>query len=244
MIIAYYALHYGSDYLGYSIKSIYDFVDEIHILYSDKPSHGHVSTLPNNDSKDKLCKSSLIFGDAKNKIKWHDGNWAYEGQQRDTIYKIAADRGADTILVVDADEIWTPEVIKSTLEEGSKSNSRNNLIRMLTFWRSFSWICTDEMMPVRLIYPNRPMSVKYLTGRVLHFGYARSIEDIKYKMSCHGHKNEWRADWFDRYCKWPASGHEDLHPTCVKTWNAQPYDKKLLPEFMHTHPYFNLDIIP
>jgi hypothetical protein len=108
------------------------------------------------------------------------------------------------------------------------------------------------MMPVRIIHPNRPARINgkdapvhYLNGSVFHFGYARSIEDIRYKISCHGHKSEWRNDWFDnKYCKWPASGNNDLHPTCRDTWNAQPYDKMLLPEFMRSHPYFSLDVIP
>lgn len=243
MRIAYYALHYGSDYLGWSIRSIYDHVDQIHILYTDKPSHGHSSPLPNPDSREKLKKSSLTFGDPGNKIKWHEGHWGWEGQQRDTIFEIAKREGADTVLVVDADEIWPEDVIKKALEEGDASPVRNNLIRMHTFWRSFSWTCTDEMMPVRLIYPNKPVGVKYLSGRVLHFGYARSVEDVQYKISCHGHKGEWRSEWFDRYRTWPASGNNDLHPTCRDTWNAQPYDKTQLPEYMKSHPYYDKEVI-
>ena len=62
MIIAYYPIHYGSDYLGYSIKSIYDRVDQIHILYAKKPSHGHGTDLNNPDTFDKLKEASLQFG--------------------------------------------------------------------------------------------------------------------------------------------------------------------------------------
>jgi hypothetical protein len=247
MNIAYYALHYGSDYLTHSIRSIYNFVDEIHILYTDKPSHGHSSTMTNPDSREKL-KAAAAAGDPKGKVVWHEGHWSGEGQQRDTIFEIADKKNVERILVVDADEIWHEDTIRQAYKEGDEKGARNNLIRMLTFWRSFSWVCTDEMMPVRLIYPKRATlrnaTTNYLPGRVNHFGYARSVNEIAYKLSCHGHKAEWRNEWFERYKNWPASGNNDLHPTCRDTWNATKYDKNLLPSCMRDHPYWNLEVIP
>lgn len=243
MLIAYYALHYGADYLAWSIRSIYPFVDQIHILYTDKPSHGQTSPLICPDTKEMLEAEAVRFGDPQNKIRWSAGSWHKEGDHRDTIYSIAQREDADAILVVDADEIWRPEILQSALKHGEESGVRTHCIRMLTFWRSFDWVCHDEMMPVRLIYPKRPSGVSYLEGRVLHFGYARKIADVEYKITCHGHKNEWRNEWIDRYRNWPQGGNEDLHPTCKDTWTAIPYDRTLIAPQMSDHPYWDVSII-
>ena len=243
MIIAYYPIHYGSDYLGYSIKSIYDHVDQIHILYASKPSHGHRSNLVNPDSLEMLKSASLMFGDPGGKIVWHSGDWANETAQRSTIYKIAGEVGASMCLAVDADEIWDKHVLEGAIDSAFKNNKRQNLIRMLTFWRCFHKVAVDEFWPIRILIPNGEEGVHYLDGRVNHFGYARSIESIEYKISIHGHKNEWRKEWLDVYRKWPNSRDFDLHPTGKDVWSLSDFDKTALPEYMREHPYFNLERI-
>jgi hypothetical protein len=243
MIIAYYALHYGSDYLAYSIRSVYDHVDKIYILYANRPSHGHTSGMVNPDNKDKLRAASLYFGDPKGKINWVDGNWTHEGQQRDSIFPIAKSIGAKLIVVVDSDEIWDEKVLSNGITKAMASPDRTTFAKMLTLWRSFSWACYDEMGPVRMIRPDLQGGVHYLDGRVFHFGYARSLENIRYKISIHGHNSEWRKEWLAKFENWPTSGNSDLHPTCVNTWNASPFDKNLLPGFMKEHPYWGMEVI-
>lgn len=243
MKIAYYPIHYGSDYLGYSIKSIYDHVDQIHILYASQPSHGHGTTLKNPDTLEKIKESSLIFGDPKDKIVWHHGKWPYEGAQRDEVYNIAKKVDADMILAVDADEIWDKDVLDQAIVDSFKNNKRYNLIRMLTFWRCFHKVARDEMLPNRIIMPKVAEGNNYLTGRVNHFGYARTVDNIEYKISIHGHKNEWRKDWIDVYKNWPKSRDTDLHPTCVDFWSLSDFDKSTLPEHMRQHPYYNKELI-
>jgi len=51
-VIAYYILHYGHEYINYSMRSIYNHVDEIIILYSEHPSHGTLTALQNPDSRE------------------------------------------------------------------------------------------------------------------------------------------------------------------------------------------------
>jgi hypothetical protein len=243
MIVAYYPIHYGSDYLGYSLKSIYDHVDQIHILYTDRPSHGHGTRLANPDNLDKIKQASMLFGDPKNKIIWHHGHWSNEGQHRDTIFGIAAKANANMVLAVDTDEIWDAQVLENAIKKAYAGNCRYNLIRMLTFWRSFHKVATDEMMPVRIIMPNAPVGHNYLEGRVYHFGYARTIDNIEYKLSIHGHRNEWRQDWIHTFKEWPNSRNTDLHPTCHGMWDLTDFDKSTLPHYMHQHPYYNLERI-
>jgi hypothetical protein len=250
MIVAFYALHYGSDYLGWSIKSIYDYVDKIYILYSDVPSYGYNTSLKNPDTKEKLIESAHIFGDPQSKIKWIDSKWSSEVQHRLAIHSAASQDDPDVILTVDADEIWQKQTIENTLSTVLSGTSKIYKIKMLTLWRSFSWYTLDNWWPLRVECPKRQGGAQNLfenddsdIARVLHFGYARSLEDIRYKVSIHGHKGEWRSDWLDRYEKWPASGNNDFHPVCANAWNIMPYDKTKLPQIMQLNPYYNLDII-
>lgn len=244
MIIAYYPIHYGSDYLGYSIKSIYEHVDQIHILYASKPSHGHNSNLVNPDTLEKLKSASMLFGDPGNKIIWHYGDWGNESAQRNTVYQIAGDVGADLCLAVDADEIWDKHVLEDAIASAIKNNKKINYIRMLTFWRCFHKVTSDEFWPIRILIPNGDEGIHYLDGRVNHFGYARSTKDIEYKISTHGHKGEWRKDWFDMFKNWPNIRRTGLHPVDSSIWrNIDDFDKSTLPEYMRKHPYYNLEKI-
>ena len=248
MIAAYYALHYGSDYLGWSIKSIYDHVDKIFVFYSCVPSYSHQTPLANPDNKEKLVSATFAFGDPKGKIAWIDGQWSNEPAHRTHAENHCIQAGADAIVVVDSDEIWDDATFESAMSEASTSNARLNRIRMLTLWRSFSWHCMDEMWPIRIIFPKRPGGDAGICRgddghRVFHFGYARDLASIRYKVSIHGHKGEWRPEWLSRYENWPASGNEDLHPVARNAWNATSFDKTKLPVFMRVHPYYELDVI-
>lgn len=243
--MAFVCLHYGSDYLGYAIRSVYDFVDRVLVLYAEKPSHGHAGGLTNYDTASKLMEAAFQFGDPENKIQWIVGQWANEGAHRNAALTYARKERAQAILVVDADEVWHPEAVEPTLKFAWDNSARICRARMIHFWRSFSHICTDAMTQERVILVDRsPGEFSYapMDKPICHMGYARKPDDVKYKISIHGHKGEWRGDWFEKkFMAWPPP--PDLHPTCVDTWNAQPYDKALLPEILKSHPYHDMEPI-
>ena len=64
MIVASYVLHYGKEYLAWSIRSIQDCVDEIQILYSPRPSFSYQSSVPCPESEEEL-KAERYGGDTK-----------------------------------------------------------------------------------------------------------------------------------------------------------------------------------
>ncbi len=245
MIVGFVCLHYGSDYLGYAIKSIYPCVDKILIAYSQAPSHGHSSDMRNPDNREACHAAAFQFGDPQNKIQWIDGHWSQEGNHRDVVHTMYPD--ASLVVVVDADEIWHTHELAKSIEWVMTQPVRQIKVRLRTPWRSFNWICDDQMMPDRFYRP-RQEGIAYLPGEIgtfYHFGYAREPKHIEYKLTCHGHKNELKSKWFENvYMRWsPTNNIPDLHPTCVGTWNAQPFDKLLLPEVMQEHPYRSKDLI-
>ncbi len=243
MKVGFICLHYGKDYLGYAIKAVYDLLDEIFIAYSPVPSHGHESSMSCPDSRDQLKNAAFMFGDPQNKIKWYEGTWGREGDHRDEVFKRYPN--ASLICVIDSDEIWDPNVFSNITDHCLKHTARNFKQRLVTPWRSFNWLCKDEMMPDRFYKPKQQgtLYVPSELGVYYHMGYAIREELMNYKLSCHGHKNELKNDWFNNvFMKWPER-KEDLHPTCDNIWHAKPFDKNELPNVLRDHPYWNLEVI-
>lgn len=258
-------LHYGRDYLGYALQSVYHSVDQCHIFYTPTPSHGHSADTPPVETKEELMQAAYAY-DPDDKIKWYDMlGVVNEGPQRDLALKTVESAGAELVVVVDCDEVWQQDVLQLMLigiwENGKV---RDNLVNMAHLWRSFNWICYDDGWPNRIIdlrFPARPGVWAYLSnkefGRIFHFGYATTDQVMRYKWQIHGHKNELRPDWFDDgWARWPPHTEEikeiafergwdiSVHPTNEENfWVPEPFDKKQLPEFMRQHPFYGLDKI-
>lgn len=242
-IVAYTALRYGKEYLGYAIRSVIDRVDEYHVLYALNPSHGHASDLPCPDTKEELYAIAQQTAGAK--LNWHDGTWTQEGKQRDSIFTYAPD--ADVILSVDSDEIWTDKVLQ-ILEEERNYKGWSIKIPLIHQWRSFhKAITNDPAAPDRIIFPKGDRAlhlVASLNTPLIHFGYAQSIQTVAYKMAIHGHKDEWRkdCDWFKD--KFLANAQTDVHP-CGHQWqtvdDVNPDD--YMPAFMKEHPNYRKALI-
>lgn len=249
-VVGFTALHYGRDYLRYAIASIIDHIDEYHVAYSAIGSHGHRTQIRCPETRDELY--SIASEAAGSKLRWHDGEWPYEGAQRDSIHQYAPD--ADVIIVLDADEIWHPELIKwavNPIDGTGETRGQRIRVGMIHYWRSFHRaIIHDPAIPTRIIYPKVAKSEGALDSRhiqqvISHFGYAQRPEIVKYKLETHGHRNEIRhdVDWFnDVYMN--VRRKNDLHLVGSEYWNYEsinPWD--YLPAFMKEHEYAYKDII-
>jgi hypothetical protein len=242
-VVAYYALHYGKEWLEHSMRSVRDHVDEIIVMYSKLPSYGHRTNIPCPESEEEL---RAIAG--KFEAIWHTyGAFNWEGQHRDTAYDICVDRDADIIVPVDHDEIFEPVMLTYALEYvWEHGMARNYLVPMQHYYRSVGWVCYDEAQPVRFHrvggVGNDYIPREY--GNVHHFGYAQSADLIAYKWLIHGHKGELRPEWYQqKFLDWKP-GDTDVHPTNQDFWNPVEYDRDGLAHLIGDHPYFSLDIIP
>lgn len=251
-INSYTIVHYAKDYLEYSLRSIQPYVDRSFCFYTPHPSHGHSSFLPPIESREEII-SSIPNDLWTNKLTWIDtDSFWQEGQQRDYALNIASEN-ASLVLVCDYDEVWPAQTLQNVLEYIYNVNSaRTWLLNFAAhFWRSFSWACTDENWPVRVIDTRHKDGLAYIPkelGDVYHFGYAIRDETLRYKLSCHGHKDEIRKGWYEeKWQAWPPV--EDCHPTNGRKqngegwWNPKPFDKYLLPEIMRNHKWFNTERI-
>lgn len=234
--IAYIPLLYGASYLREAAMSVAPHVDKIHVLYTKSPSFGHGTTLQNPDTEEMLRERIEPLG---KQVEWHTGNWRSEEQHRNAIFSIAPD--ATTILPLDSDEVWSEDDLVRCIDIAERSEGRNFLIQgWHHFWRSFGYSCQDVWAPVRIIRPQGRGDV-ILRGLIYHFGYCITPELMRFKISCHGHHDEWRKNWFED--KFLANAKEDVHPTCLNWWNAEPFDKTTLPNLLKENPNYWKEVI-
>lgn len=249
--IAYVALHYGKEYLAWAIRSVQDAVEEIHILYTDRPSFGYSTPLACPDTEEELKREANRF--LEKPLFWHKDHWPHEGAHRRFAVDVALERGADRLLVLDADEIWAPGVAKEALEASYSHHEKDGLAgRMIHFWRSLDHVCHDPCAPVRVInVKGNPSGTWYLplSQPILHMGYAQSSRVTEYKTDIHGHRGEWRSEWLhEKFMAWtPGCGMQDVHPTNHQNfWHPEPVtaeEQALVKTLLHDHPYYGKAVV-
>lgn len=242
-VIAYCALHYGAAYLPWSIRSIIHDIDEYHVLYSPYGSHSVRVPEPCPETRDMLFP--IAQREAGDKLRWHDGDWRLEWQQRESIYQYAPD--ADVILVIDSDEVYAPNLAAHLIATAKHLRVRHVRVPFYHYFRSLRRVIRhDPAFPVRMILP------RWQTGettfeipewygdsfRIHHFGYAQSSEIVRYKMKIHGHINELRPRWFEDV--FMANQQTDCHPVGSEHWNCEPCD---VPHFLANHPFADKEVI-
>lgn len=235
-VSAYVCCLYGTDYLHYAIRSVIDQVDEVLVAYTSEPSHGHQTDLVCPDTREELLK--IAREAAGSKLTWMEGTYHHEGLHRTAGVDECEH---DLVMVLDADEVWDAEELEGALNMVRAAEAREYLVNPYHLWRSFNHVCTDQMIPTRFIKKSGDGKMS-LPVQYAHMGYARSVKDIEYKISIHGHKNEWREGWLDMFKKW-TFGMMDVHPVCNDIWNPEAFDKTQLPEVLRDHPFYDLDII-
>lgn len=249
MQAAYYALHYGREYLAASIRSVQDAVDELHVFYVDRPSYGHSQGAACPETRDQLRAEA--FSAATKPLHWHEGlHFRGEGAHREHAVQTLKDRGAHQILVVDADEVWLPGGAKAALHAATVANrTRNWMARFVHFIRSTKYAVTDHFTPVRILdlrFASGSEVLPETVDPVMHFGYAQRDDLIRYKWTCHGHQNELRAGWMDRFLNWTPET-TDLHPAIVDFWERaeriDPALREKLELALAGHPYLELEVI-
>jgi hypothetical protein len=237
--LAYYPIHYGSEYLPYSIQSIRDHVDKILIIYSEKPTYGHTSNLQNPDSKEDIIRICEEYGcEFMNITALHIGQ---ENEHRKIGIDYARAEGYDMLVACDYDEVWKD--LDIALEIASKGKAFQYGIRgecWYHFWKSFNEVNTDGFSPIRIFNLKKQKGEDLIVaGTVYHFGYAISRELMDYKISVHGHKTEF-GNWVDTKWKTYERGRTRyLHPATNAYWvETEDFDKTTLPEFMRDHPMY------
>jgi hypothetical protein len=240
MIIAVTRLHYGKDYLYDVIKSSEGLADKHLVLYTPIATFSQHTDLPCPDNREELLAIAQEAGGAR--LDWREGLPVAVP----TAFQVYPD--ADMYIELDGDEVLSPELKADILARQSELTAQIYRLPFLHFWRSFDRACFDGSWPTRIFIPDNEGGAPVYwpggreAGYVYHFGYARSNQDMLYKLGLSEHKPEFRPGWWEN--KYLANAQEDLHPVCVDGfWNTEEFDKTQLPAHLKNHPYYGLEII-
>lgn len=249
-VLAYTALHYGKEYLKEAIQSVKDNVDCHLITYTAIPSYGYTTDMTNPDSSQELRDISksfdhTIFMDITFRAR-------AENVHRKIAIDYAKTKDYDIVLVVDYDEIWEPSKVQEAIDYAY--NSKNGRFgirgsRWVTLWQSFNEYVTDGFAPIRLLNLHNDLNKEELIekGFIYHMGYCISDEMMEYKISCHGHKNDFLNNkrWYEnKWLNYKRGETEFLHPATEAYWKeTQPFDKNTLPDVLKQHPNFKKGLI-
>ncbi len=243
-------LHYGSDYLEYAFASLYPYVDEMLVFYSDKPNQGITPAVPRPETKRDMMACLTPFADKVRVIEDVPNLTGIHVDLREPRIQAAirkASPDADTVVQLDADEVWEEGALAYHMNTAIYTDSKFAMVDWFTLWRSFGWQCIDRYGagPVRLWRPREGEGTAFSEGKPLvHCGWARSEADTLYKISTWGHAPEVRQGWWEE--KFLASGERrvpDVHPTRPGFWNPIPHNRRLLPDILLGHPYCDLEVI-
>lgn len=263
--LACYACHFGKEWIGYSVRTIQDAVDEVHVFYAPEPSYGFsVAGAVCPDTEAEI--HAEVHRWARIPVFWHrvEGTRT-EGQHKDKMLHVARERGAEAYILLDADELWDTQTAVSVVDHVlSAGKSGRWQAHFHHFWRSFDWMIADPFRPIRVVdmrgwsfeggapYPIQPdASLDETTQQwgVFHFGYAQAERTMRYKLTCHSHSPELRSDWLDKaFLPWtPQEQTHDLHPTQPRLWpSAVPtpaHVREKLHSLMPDHPYWGVEVI-
>ena len=239
--LAYYPIHYGSEYLAYSMQSIRQSVDHIIVLYSSNPTYGHSGNIPNPDTKQDILSICQQFNAELFDLTNH--NISRENKHRQMAFQYAKGYNADILVAVDYDEVW--ENLDGAIQQAAQQPAFELQIRHNSwnhFWKTFNEINKDGFQPVRIFNLNGDRSIKGLVdhGTIHHFGYAISPELMQYKISCHGHKSEIPKNWYkEKWLNYKKGETTHLHPASQTVWiETEKFNKTKLPHFMRKHPLY------
>lgn len=246
-------LHFGADYLADAMRSVADVVDEYIVVYSPVASHGHDSAIACPETFEQLrtvAHDAIVEIDKP--LRWFTGYWNSEGDQ---FQYGCAHTGADIIVKLDCDELWSPGLLAAAIEQGLERGKHEMRVALWHYWRSFHKAFThDPAAPGRIyfrMFPredgsestyNRPTDCPE-SFTIHHFGYCMNAELTRYKMSIHGHKSQFKIPWEQWYQDvYLTNRQTDVHP-CGSDYWMQTEDVEV-PEFLQGHKYAGLEVIP
>jgi len=221
-VLAFTVLHYGKEYLRQSIESLKDSVDEHLILYTNRPSFGYETNLPNPDSEEELHAIANSFSH----VTWSEIKGVQrENVHRDRAFDYARRHGYDIVIVADYDEIW--ERPEEAIERAYNSKAGQFCVmgsQWVTFWKSLNEYVTDGFAPVRLFnMHNDLLNPEHIAkGFIYHMGYCISDQLMEYKISCHGHRADFDRNnsWFkNKWLNYEKGVTKFLHPATDAYWH-------------------------
>ena len=262
-ISANYTAFYGEAFIEYSMRSVYPFVDKILIARGTKSwavGANGVRYDPIDDVKGKI-KHFMENEDPENKVELFEGTWVSDTEQRNFLIDKSNDIGMNYALLVDTDEVWEPQDLK-TLLKAIKDNPKELIfsVGIMHYFRSLFWRFEDGSATVNYVFKlpevrhgwiraGMKVSAKEYEIPIFkvpveyhHYGYAYPSKVIGQKITFWGHCGEVTPDWFSSiFMKWRPRKHLQSFSPTGQDWNL--LKKVKLIDAMKDHPLSRKEFI-
>ena len=242
-VLGFMPIYYAGSYLKEALLSVRDHVDKMVVAYTRKPSQGfNVDVVCPDTEESILFTCQEVLGE---KLIWEPAmSYPSESHHREVRYKHA--ENYDLILSVDTDEVMLG--LEEALNYAATSTSRYyGIDGYVNFFRSHEWCCLDGFRPIRIenLHANNTGQDLNCKMRILHFSLCQSEAIMRLKYKTFGHASEIRPNYLEEiFYKWsPTNNIPDLHPVALGLWNAIPYDKDAMPDYLKEHVNHNKEII-
>jgi len=140
-IAAVYCVYNEEEYIEYSIRSIYEFVDRIYVLLGQGPYSAYNpharATFSAADRTEAIVRT---LADRLPKIQLVNGLWDSELDHRNAGVRLCRKEGIRYYFLVDGDEVYHRDHLKNLQEEiETHPHVGQFIIKCDTFWRSFHY---------------------------------------------------------------------------------------------------------
>jgi glycosyltransferase involved in cell wall biosynthesis len=168
-----YCIYNEEEYIAYSIRSIYDFVDQIVICLGTAPwsayNPGARAAFSQHDRTEEIVRE-LASGDQKFVVR--QGLWDSEVAQRDAAMQYCRGAGLDYCFVVDADEVYRWDHLEAIRDEVEAHPEVGTFyIKCCVLWRSFRY---------RIPY----WGVKHIPWRIFKVTRSRRVLGFEFPYQC------------------------------------------------------------
>jgi len=252
------AVNCDKENIWYCLRGIYDFCDEVVVVYSDV-------TWTGTKKEDETVKIIDTFPDEDRKLKIIKGSFLTQPEQRNVGLKYLKENNFDYVFVVDSDEFYSPSTLTSA--RGFIAKNPNKLAFRVFFrqmWKTLEWVLVPnkeffaffKLLPeFNFTGPSRQAyygtksrsSKKHILMNMetihnvdcFHLTCVCSDAYMKEKLLTRNYRDKVISRWFENvWLKWTPE-MKNLHPTKPEIYKtAKLIDKKLLPNFVKTHKFY------
>lgn len=151
------------------------------------------------------------------------GCWTSEASQRNYGMQKLQDEGYDWVLVVDADEFYTPVGVAALLQSVRGPANAVTSPQMSVYWKTEEYRIAPEQRDNPIVALRA--SQRFTWGRhskvgqraqsharLYHLSYVRDDEEMSAKLASFSHQHEIRPNWYEEvWLQWTPQSR-DLHP--------------------------------
>jgi GT2 family glycosyltransferase len=226
-------------WLPHTLEPVYDLCDSIWFMVNDRPWYGEAT------DQAPMLERIRQLPDPDHKFRIVQGHWQDEIEPRNEAMDRLQQAGVDYCLVLDADEIWDPQVLAAAMTT-VRGNPQIVLWRAgcYTYWKSHAYR-VDPPEPYRAVVFLRVGGGRFHYSRDAladtqavfpieqtafhHMSYARSDEVVRRKIDGCTHKLDVVPGWFENvWLGWDQDhAMENVHPcwpAAYKRVIPQPYE--------------------